>query len=534
MAERVNPFNGINRGVYIADNLAFLRGINNASVDLVCIDPPFAKNETFGKKKPSDKDPLNPPLSEAERENELRLLRSWGITTPEEAAAKEINWPETRYKDFWSWKDDIQEKWLKDLQQGYPHIAALIELTRHTHSESTAAYLCYISIRLLEIHRILKPTGSLFLHCDHTAGAYLRQLLDTIFGRDNFRNEISWCYAPAGNPPKTNFMRKHDTILFYAKSNANIWNKPFGDMPEKTLRTYNKQDEEGRWYKTHGANRSYLDSVKGRAVPDWWDDIASFGTATGSKERTGYPTQKPVALAERAIKATTNKGDVVLDCFSGCAYVAVAAERLERKWVACDLQPRAWTVFKRQFNKPELALLHCHDLTTGQQVLAEKTVTIHGPDELPELTVPREQHEMPNFKLDDRQYKAPASLIPDNEMMVELLKMSGWRAWCCGFANVKNGKVLETTWQFELDHIHPKSKEGTSHEIENRAPLCPRHNRQKSNKHKPLAEYRNDIAAAGELYVDSLDELVNLTEARAKAMKIYGEAYAKSLMPLQQ
>ena len=206
-----------------------------------------------------------------------------------------------------------------------------------------------------------------------------------------------------------------------------------------------------------------------------------------------------------------------------------------RRWVACDLQPRAWTVFKRQFNKPQLALLHCHDLTTGQQVLAEKMVTIHGPDEIPRLTAPREQPETPNFKLEDPEYKAPASIIPEKEMLVELLKLSEWKAWCCGFANRRtNGDIMKTTRQFELDHIHPKSKEVTSHEIQNRAPMCPHHNRKKGNKHKPLHEYREEIAAADELYVDSVDELINLTKAHADALKLYGEAYSRSQKAQQQ
>ena len=545
-------FNAINRGVYIADSYDFLTALNTESVDLVCIDPPFAKNETFGRKSSRAKDPLKPPLTEAERANELRLLQSWGINSPSDAGQAGINWPETAYKDFWSWETDIHEEWLINLRATRQPIADLIAVTRHTHSESVAAYLCYMAVRLLEIHRILKPTGSLYLHCDHTANGYLRQALDVIFGRANFRNEIAWCYNKWTNAAMS-FQNNHDTILFYTKADDYTFNKQYhitkrkqvsidrgwetntvqGGKRQIMVYDRNKADAEiaskpaGHYDRVIDMNRK----PPGSAIPDWWEGIPYLNSQ--AKERAGYPTQKPVALAERIIAASTNEGDIVLDCFAGCAYVAVAAERLRRRWVACDIQPRAWTVFKRQFNKPQLALLNCHDLTTGQQVLSDAPiVTIHGPGEFPRRDYrpgesPDDEAAIPDIQLPEPKFKIPASLIPEREMLARLLELSDYKAWCCGFANrMPDGAIVRTTRNFHLDHIAPRSKRGTgtSNEIQNRAPMCPDHNIRKSNRRIALAEYRAEIADAGDMLVNTVDELIDLDYAFHHANRLYLEA----------
>ena len=526
-------FNAINRGVYIADNIYFLQSLNDECIDLVCIDPPFAKNETFGRKNERDRDPLKPPLTDAERANEFRLLANWGIQNKADAEKAGIDWPETAYKDIWAWGKDVHESWLLELQEKYEHIAALIEVTRHTHSDSTAAYLCYMAIRLIEIHRILKPTGSLFLHCDHTANGYLRQLLDAIFGngeggKKGFRNEIIWCYT-GPTSAKRWFARKHDTIYWYSKSASWEFNGEAITVPYKMIGI-----GKGDIIFKDGDNPKRVAELleRGKIPTDWWADDHLSNISAWKRERAGYPTQKPVALAERIIKASTNPGDVVLDCFAGCAYVAVAAERLQRQWVACDIQPRAWTVFKRQFNKPNLALLTCADAAApGQQVTPDNPiVTIHGPNQLPTRTSPETETPPPVFRLPERTFKVPASIIPEPQMLEELLKLSNYQAWCCGFANRRpDGRIIPTTRNFHLDHIAPKSKQntGTSNDIQNRAPMCPYHNLRKNNRRVALAEYRQEIAHAGELMVDTINDLINLDWAQAQAMQIYGQAYAR-------
>ena len=511
--------NAVNRGMYIADNLEFLKSLNDECIDLVCIDPPFAKNETFGRKNARAADPLKPPLTEQERQVELDLLARWGIHNEREANDAGIDWPETRYKDFWSWENDIHEEWLTSIEQNHQPIKELIEATQHVHGSDTAAYLCYMAVRLFEIKRVLKPTGSLYLHCDHTANSYLRQLLDGIFGngengKPGFRHEIVW-QLPAASGFKAlakKFIRGHDTILHYSKGTKQTFNKEYLPYDEKQLARFTGIDEDGRRYKSiTKTRRLYLDEAKGVPVTDVWMDIASFQTIVNSPQITGYPTQKPVALAERIIKASSNPGDVVLDCFAGCAYAAVAAERLGRQWVSCDINPRAWTVFKRQFSKPNLALLDCAE-PVAAGVLVGNVATVYGPGELPVRTSPDHEDRPDAFALPERKFKVPSSIFTNQEMLEYLLSLSDWQAWCCGFANRrKDGTVIQTTRNFHLDHVDPKSKDGAN-EIYNRAPLCPYHNTRKGNQWIHLADYRQQIADAGEMMVDSVNDLPVLAE----------------------
>ena len=573
-----NGFNAANRGVYIADNLNFLTALNDECVDLVCIDPPFAKNETF------TGDRIRPPLTEAELAIERRLLAGWGVRTASDAGEKGIVWPdaETRggYRDIWSWKGDIHEDWLDSLEANYPAIHTSIEATRVAHSDGVAAYLCYMAVRLIEIHRVLKPTGSLYLHCDHTANAYLRQLLDTIFGSDNFRDHIVWERTRGRNTGRI-WGHTHDTILFYTKSDEYVWNDAFlpvansktsyGILTAQGIRS-GESGQEWKGYNPTSVGRHWGVPKTGR-LADWIDDNAitgykgiqgihdrlealdkanlirwsdagvpsikrPAGVSAGvkinntwtdikrlggsSRERTGYPTQKPVALAERIIATSSNEGDVVLDCFAGCAYAGVAAERLNRRWVACDINPRAWTVFKRQFGKPTLVTLDCNDDVTGQAALAlDNTVTVHGPDELPVRETPISETAPKKFVLPEREFKVPASDIPARDMLAALLEWSGYAAWCCGFANRRpDGSVVRTLNNFHLDHIDPKSKRG-SNQIWNRAPLCPTHNIRKGSRRVHLSEYRREIADAGEMLVDRMQDLVDLAEMDERAHRFH-------------
>ncbi len=345
-------FNAVNRGVYISDNLPFLRSLNDECVDLVCIDPPFAKNETFGKRRDTDRDPLRPPLTDAEREIELRLLQSWGIHSQRDADAAGIVWPETRYRDIWSWEADIHQDWLLELTESHEAIAGIINVARYTHGDDIAAYLCYMSIRLLEIHRVLKPTGSLYLHCDNNVNTCLGELLTAIFGVDNFRSAIAWKRTSTHSDAK-NYANVLDTIFYYTKSGEYVWNPQHGEhdreyiddkyryddgdgrgrytlgdisspnprpnmmyewkghaSPPKGWRysreTMAQLDREGRiWYPNSTDRRPrlkrYLSEMPGRIVDSNWSDIPPLNSQ--ARERTGYPTQKPVALAERIIAA---------------------------------------------------------------------------------------------------------------------------------------------------------------------------------------------------------------------------------------
>ena len=175
------------------------------------------------------------------------------------------------------------------------------------------------------MRRVLKDTGSIYLHCDPTASNYLRLILDAIFGFKNFRNEVIWCYA-GGGVPKMDFPRKHDVILRYAGKNRtfNVERKPYG-----------KHASSGRRATDLGGTRSIEYNPKGTPINDWWNDVNPL--INWHKERLGYPTQKPLALLERIIKTSSNEGDLVLDPFCGCGTTIHAAETLNRKWIGIDI-----------------------------------------------------------------------------------------------------------------------------------------------------------------------------------------------------
>ena len=543
-----NPFNAINRGVYIADNLDFLRAINTASVDLVCIDPPFAKNDTF------TGDRLKPPLTRQEIANEKRLLKEWGITTAAQADDAGIAWPDDPkarggYEDTWSWDDDVHPDWVTGIKATHEAVNLLIETTRQIHGDSIAAYLAFMAIRLFEIHRILKPTGSLYLHCDNTANGYLRQLLDGVFGKDNFRNEIVWHYNNRLQRSANGFASLHDTLLVYGKTESVVANpiydedwQPSGTQAARLRRGYETRKgalliyDEAKFQASGIDESAYKKVYRTRASQPPIGDVWNIPILNPvAKERTGYPTQKPIALAERIIQASTNPGDVVLDCFAGCAYTAVAAEKLDRRWTACDINLRAWTVFKRQFNKGgNLPLLACNDRTTGQQVMgSEPEVTIHGPAQLPRRTTSREV-EVKSLRTDNRRpagskYRGggkETTLLNKDEMLRRLLGISYGRAWCCGLRSAGTaGEIIPGN--YELDHVTPKSMGGDD-EIYNRAPLCSRHNGRKGNRDITLDELRVEVAFAGELAEGMTPQsLIRLDEARRQAQHIFAEEYQR-------
>lgn len=212
-------------------------------------------------------------------------------------------------------------------------------------------YLSYMAPRLRAMHRVLKPTGSIYLHCDHHANAHLRLLLDEIFGAKNFRNEIIWHYD-IGGKPKQDFRRKHDTILRYSKGDTVIWNEV--RLPPLNPDRYNKTDEKGRrYYEGYGGKwKKYLDD--GTPADDVWSFVreSKFRTLNSqAKERIGYPTQKPETLLERIIKVSSNEGDIVLDPFMGGGTTLAVAHKLGRRWIGIDVSPRACDTTRGRLKK---------------------------------------------------------------------------------------------------------------------------------------------------------------------------------------
>ena len=314
----MSDHNWANRTMWTGDNLDVMRGMNSESVDLIYLDPPFNSNKTYSA----------PIGSKA-------------------AGAK--------FKDTWT-LDDVDLAWHGEIAEQNPAVYAAIDAAGVTHGSGMKSYLIMMAVRLLELHRLLKPHGSLYLHCDPTASHYLKLLLDAVFQPTCFVNEIAWCYN-VGGKSKKHWARKHDTLLFYAKSKDWHFNgsavgverdtgaKSFGGKIGTDDQDRKYQDKRvkatGKYY------RYYLDSPK---IPeDWWVGINSIQSQAA--ERVGYPTQKPLALLDRIIKASSNAGDVVLDPFAGCATACVSAETLGRQWIGIDLSPLAATLVKTRLRE---------------------------------------------------------------------------------------------------------------------------------------------------------------------------------------
>lgn len=429
----------VNRTLYHCDNLDVLRGINSATIDLIATDPPFNKSRDFH-------------------------------ATPDSLAKG------ARFEDRWSWDRDVHPDWVDAVKDDWEGVWSVIEASRIAAGEDMAAFLCWLGVRLMECHRVLKDTGSLYLHIDHTAHAYAKCLLDGIFGRANFRNELVWCYPPGGKAPKFGYHRKHDTLLYYGKTDKGVFNHPYGDMPPQTVATYNKVDEDGRLYKEYPGGRQYLDQTPGRPIPDWWDDIVSLGQAVSSKERTGYPTQKPLALYERIIRASSNPGDMVLDPFAGCATTPVAAERQGRQWIGIDIWDGAYQMV--------LDRLEQENLKVGDD--ASKRLNfgeVYLRTTPPERTDYDEARLVPDLRLRTQRPPEPWEKL-SREDMARILAAAqahpnGEGVICAGC-----GRVLEMEFM-ELDHITPKSDRGANH-ILNRILLCRPCNGRKRN-HLTLA-----------------------------------------------
>ena len=308
--------------LYYGDNLPILRGFPDECVDLIYLDPPFNSNADYN-----------------------AIFR--------DESGQRTNAQVQAFEDTWRWGPSAQEHYdfLTNtvIHKGrvQPGVASLIAaFVSALGKNQMAAYLVEMTVRLVELQRVLKSSGSLYLHCDPTASHYLKVVLDAVFGGGQFRNEIAWCYSGGGIPRK-DYPRKHDIILRYSKGDDwtfNVERKPFKENTQQVGKhsTYAAED------------KREIDLGRGTPVTDWWTDI---NTVTGwSPERLGYPTQKPLALLERIINASSKPGDVVLDPFCGCGTAVAAAQKLGRKWIGIDLTYLSIAVMKKRMldHYPEL------------------------------------------------------------------------------------------------------------------------------------------------------------------------------------
>jgi adenine-specific DNA-methyltransferase len=224
-----------------------------------------------------------------------------------------------------------------------------------TWADGTASYLAMIVPRLCLMRELLSERGSIYVHLDWHVGHYVRGVLDEIFGRENFQREIIWSIETASGfkSQADNWIRSHDTIFFYQKSSARIFNKQFNQIDERTIRRYDKTDEQGKKYKIYyNADRSerrvYLETNKGRSISSVWDDIIGFQTVNNTGEYLNYATQKPEAILERIIKASSNAGSIVADFFGGSGTTAAVAEKLGRRWITSDLGKPACMIMRKR------------------------------------------------------------------------------------------------------------------------------------------------------------------------------------------
>jgi site-specific DNA-methyltransferase (adenine-specific) len=346
----------VNNRLYYGDNLPILRDyVPDASVDLIYLDPPFNSSRSYSVLF----------RDESGHESEAQLQA---------------------FEDTWHWNDETEATYNDLVTRVNAQVGAMIGALRGAiGTNQMMAYLVMMAIRLVELHRVLKPTGSLYLHCDPTASHYLKVILDTIFGAENFRNEVVWQRTNVHSDSKT-WSAVSDSIFFYTKSARFTWNPVYLPHAEEYVADkYRATDPDGRrytldnmtspnprpnmmyewkghasppngwrysretmaeldaagriWYPDDKVKRPrlkrYLDEMPGRLVGNVWTDI--FPINSQAAERLGYPTQKPLALLERIINASSNPGDVVLDPFCGCGTAIAAAQKLGRRWIGIDI-----------------------------------------------------------------------------------------------------------------------------------------------------------------------------------------------------
>ena len=386
--------NFTNRTLYHGDNLAFLRGMNSGSIHLIATDPPFKKGKDFH-------------------------------ATPDSLAVG------AKFQDRWSWADDVEQAWVDQIEDDWPAVHAVIEGAKTTYGQDMAAFLCFMGVRLLEMRRVLREDGSIYLHIDHTAHAYVKALMDAVFGKANFQNEIVWSYGLGGSSRKR-FSRKHDTLLFYTKGTTWTFHKPL--VPATSQRMKGEM----------------------KGATDVWP-IPSINNQ--ANERTGYPTQKPLVLYERIIEASSNPGDMVLDPFCGCATTPIAAERLSRQWVGMDIWDGALGIVKQR-------------MEDNRQLLADIPAAILY-ETAPPVRTDGGMEAAPFIQVTERYAEPDGPRMSRAEMYEYLLAQYGQRCQGCD-------RGFDDPRYLELDHNTPRSDGGLNH-ITNRVLLCGPCNRAKSN-----------------------------------------------------
>ena len=451
-----------NRTMWTGDNLDIMRGMNSESVDLIYLDPPFNSKKNY----------------------------SAPIGSQAAGAA---------FKDTWT-LDDVDLAWHGEVAEQNPAVYSIIDAAGLAHGKGMKSYLIMMAVRLIEMRRLLKNTGSLYLHCDPTASHYLKMLMDAVFGIGTFQSEVVWKRTSSHNRAKR-WGPIHDTILFYSAGPMPTWNRVLQPLDESYVeKFYRYKDSRGRyqvgdltgpgprdgdtgqpWRGIDPTSRSrHWETPPDRALPDWFvfpqgysdlnararlDVIDEQGLiywpakkggmprfkryltgtsglsvqdlildikplSAASMENVNYPTQKPLPLLERIIKASSNEGDMVLDPFSGCATACVAAERLSREWVGIDISEKAVELVQLRVRQIDLDLF--------------RTFEPIQRSDIPKRT---DLGTLPSYRTHKHQLFG---------------KQEGRCAGCRTSFSFRN---------FTIDHIVPQSKGGTDH-FDNLQLLC--------------------------------------------------------------
>ena len=472
--------NFTDKTIWTGDNLDILRGMNSCSVDLIYLDPPFNSN------------------------------RNYAAPVGSKAAG-------AAFKDTWT-LSDLDVAWMGLIADEQPAMHQVLQAAGLSHGKGMQSYLCMMGVRLLEMHRVLRDTGSSYLHCDPTASHYLKLLMDSVFGNLRFLNEMTWKRSSAHSDTKQGMRRAgriRDVLLVYTKTEGYVWNpqylpyaedylvaeyrhvspdgrrykesdvtaaKPGGDteyewhvkrpVNKKTRWSADLADEyehphegweyrsvtpyRGRYWAYSKSNlvtfwqegklihretgmprmMHFAEDMPGIPLQDLWEDIPP---ALGN-EAIGYPTQKPLALLERIIKASSNEGGMVLDPFCGCATACVAAEKLGRQWVGIDLSAKAVELVNMRLQQSMGSLFHAALVTARTDI--PKRTDIDAP-------IPYRQNKHVLFG-----------------------RQEGRCNGCKGDFPFK---------LFEVDHIVPQSRGGTDH-LDNLQLLCSHCNRTKGGR----------------------------------------------------